>query len=435
MVSSLAPAMIAVLFFCLPAQSQAAGEHTLTVQQGSSLGIGGVRSDDGRLECNGPRPCEASFPEGAVVTLTATAGTESAFEGFGGDCSGTTCTLTMTSNHNVEYFFFWTPRLVVHPEGTGAGWVESEPPGIDCGLNLPGHEQCMAEFPAGYVNLTSHPDPHSLFNGFNSPDCSGLAMNCFTTLTTATEVHVSFVAGAHPLTVTVAGDGEGRVAGSGPVYPEYISCGPENSVCGRSFPGGETVTLEAIPEPGSEFTGWSGDCSGTADNCTLTMDADLSAEATFAKEPVKPPVEPPIGSPVEPPVKPPVEPPATGGRTTTASVTTATSATPPPAAPPAGPSNGFQLGKPIVDKRKGTAKVKVVLPGPGQVTLTGKGVKSVAKQVKVAGPLILPIGPTGALATGLRHAGRGAATLKVTFTPSGGSAATKQLRVILLHSH
>jgi IPT/TIG domain/Divergent InlB B-repeat domain len=222
MVWSLALAMFAVVYFCLPAPSQAASEHTLTVQQGSSLGIGGVRSGDGRLECTGLAPCQASFPEGAVVTLTATAGTGSGFEGFGGDCSGTTCTLTMNSNHNVEYFFFWTPRLVVHPEGTGAGYVESEPPGIDCGQNLPGHEQCAAEFRAGYVTLSSHPDTHSLFNGFKSPECSGLVTTCFTLLTTATEVDASFIGGAHSLTVTKAGDGGGLVKGAGPVYPELI---------------------------------------------------------------------------------------------------------------------------------------------------------------------------------------------------------------------
>ena len=52
-----------------------------------------------------------------------------------------------------------------------------------------------------------------------------------------------------------------------------------------TYPGSGTEdTLTAIPDTGWEFAGWSGDCSGTAEMCSLTLDpsdTDLEAVATF----------------------------------------------------------------------------------------------------------------------------------------------------------
>ena len=42
------------------------------------------------------------------------------------------------------------------------------------------------------------------------------------------------------------------------------------------------VTLTAAPATGSSFAGWSGDCTGAATTCQLTMDAAKNATATFA---------------------------------------------------------------------------------------------------------------------------------------------------------
>ncbi len=59
-----------------------------------------------------------------------------------------------------------------------------------------------------------------------------------------------------------------------------ITCGFNGSTCSASYIPGQNVTLTATPEPGSTFTGWSGNCTGTGP-CVLTMDAAKNVEATF----------------------------------------------------------------------------------------------------------------------------------------------------------
>ncbi len=43
------------------------------------------------------------------------------------------------------------------------------------------------------------------------------------------------------------------------------------------------VDVTATPEPGYQFTGWSGDCTGTG-ACSVTMDADKTVTAHFVAE-------------------------------------------------------------------------------------------------------------------------------------------------------
>src|SRR5215831_17607805 len=77
------------------------------------------------------------------------------------------------------------------------------------------------------------------------------------------------------LSVSVVGSGSGRVT-SGP--PAGIDCG---SMCSASLDAGSSVTLTAAPAPGSEFTGWSGSCSGTG-ACMIDMDSAKPLTARFS---------------------------------------------------------------------------------------------------------------------------------------------------------
>ncbi|KJU83473.1 conserved hypothetical protein, membrane [Candidatus Magnetobacterium bavaricum] len=51
--------------------------------------------------------------------------------------------------------------------------------------------------------------------------------------------------------------------------------------CSAPFTVGTVVTLTATKDPCVRFTGWSGDCTGSAKTCTLTMSAPKSVSAEF----------------------------------------------------------------------------------------------------------------------------------------------------------
>ncbi|MHB8797913.1 MAG: InlB B-repeat-containing protein [Thermoanaerobaculia bacterium] len=92
------------------------------------------------------------------------------------------------------------------------------------------------------------------------------------------------LAGGNPsetLRVAKSGSGTGSVASN----PGGISCG---SACTFDFTHGAVVTLTAVPDAGSTFTGWSGGaCSGTG-TCAVTMSSAQAVTATFALAPVLP---------------------------------------------------------------------------------------------------------------------------------------------------
>jgi Raf kinase inhibitor-like YbhB/YbcL family protein len=80
------------------------------------------------------------------------------------------------------------------------------------------------------------------------------------------------------LVVLRPGTGSGLVTSS----PAGIDCG---ATCSANFSDEQTVVLTASADPGSTFTGWSGEgCSGTG-VCTVTMSAARTVTATFMARP------------------------------------------------------------------------------------------------------------------------------------------------------
>jgi Putative Ig domain/Divergent InlB B-repeat domain len=96
--------------------------------------------------------------------------------------------------------------------------------------------------------------------------------------------------GTFTLQVTKNGAGSGTVTSS----PSGISCG---TTCSRSFSGGTTVTLSAVPASGSVFAGWSGGgCTGTG-SCTVPINNNVTITAAFnTSAPPPPPPPPPSGT-------------------------------------------------------------------------------------------------------------------------------------------
>jgi List-Bact-rpt repeat protein/PKD domain-containing protein len=86
---------------------------------------------------------------------------------------------------------------------------------------------------------------------------------------------------AAALSVFKTGTGSGIVTSS----PAGISCG---EACAAEFEAGKVITLTPVAAAGSEFTGWSGACSGTG-SCQVTMSEARSVTAGFKLEEGTPP--------------------------------------------------------------------------------------------------------------------------------------------------
>jgi hypothetical protein len=229
-------------------------------------GTGTVTSNVGGINCGAT--CTATYSAGTLVTLTATASGGSAFNGWSGDCSGTstTCVVTMTQARDVTADFGPpTHLLTVTKAGSGTGTVTSDFAGINCGAT------CSASFADGtVVTLTAAASSGSAFTGW-SGDCSGTG-TCIVTMSAARNVTATFVV-THTLSVTKTGSGAGTVTSD----VGGINCG---ATCSADYTGG-TVVLTAAASAGSRFAGWSGEgCSGTG-TCTVTMSQARAVNADF----------------------------------------------------------------------------------------------------------------------------------------------------------
>jgi len=73
----------------------------------AGAGAGTITSTPPGISCrsDGGTTCQASFPSGTLVTLNATADAGSTFSGYTGDCTGTSCTLTMSASKSVMASF------------------------------------------------------------------------------------------------------------------------------------------------------------------------------------------------------------------------------------------------------------------------------------------------------------------------------------------
>ncbi len=305
--------------------------HTLTV---TTTGNGSGATSN--------TPPGTTFTYGTVVTLTATPNPGSSFTGWSGDCSGIgPCVVTMSTHRVVTATFTLNPpntfALSVYRTGNGNGMVTSLPAGIDCGA------ACAANFTNGtVVTVTATPNPGSSFAGW-SPNCTPVSGKCVVTMTAATFVTATFALNTYTLTVTTAGNGSGTTSDTPPgstfTYGTVVTltatpnpgssfagwspnCTPVGGKCvvtmtantlvtatfalntytltvttagngsgatsnnppGSTFTYGTAVTLTATPNPGSTFTGWSGDCSGSGP-CVVTMNTHRAVTATFTLNP------------------------------------------------------------------------------------------------------------------------------------------------------
>jgi phospholipase C len=233
-----------------------------------AAGQGTIVSTPAGIDC--PSTCTASFPQGTKVSLTAKPSSSYLFEGWGGACSGMSCSFTITAPTTVSASFLAGEGVSVAFAGGGSGTVTSNPAGINCPTT------CSAVFPdKTQVTLTETAGTSYYFEGWGGA-CSGTA-TCSLTVTAAENIIATFTAG-DALTVTTAGTGAGTVTSS----PAGITCTSGSTTgCTASFPPSTVVTLTETPSATNNFSGWSGACTGTA-ACSVTLSASEAVTATFA---------------------------------------------------------------------------------------------------------------------------------------------------------
>jgi hypothetical protein len=245
---------------------------TFTAVRGLSVtkagdGTGTVTSGGGEIACGST--CSASFPSGAAVTLTATAGADSVFVGWSGGCaaSAPVCSLSMGSDQATTATFAKARKLSVGVHGRGS--VTSAPAGITTCTTA-----CSASYPPGTgIALTATAAAGWRFTGWSGGGCSGTAP-CSLTLAADTAVSAEFT----PLyTLRIIGVGGKGVVRSA---PNGILCG---TACSKAFLQNTVVTLRASAAKGFRFTGWAGDCRGAKATCTVTMRNVRTVVAKYAK--------------------------------------------------------------------------------------------------------------------------------------------------------
>jgi hypothetical protein len=96
------------------------------------------------------------------------------------------------------------------------------------------------------------------------------------------------------------------------------------------------------------------------------------------------------------------------------------------------PSNELTIEKVKRDKQRGTATVAFDLPGPGRLTLSGKGIKRATEDVGEAGEASLRVKPKGKAKRRLAKRGKARVTAEVAFKPDGGRSATDSVRIKLV---
>jgi NOL1/NOP2/fmu family ribosome biogenesis protein len=250
-----------------------------------ALNIEEPGSGEGTVECiveGGPlEGCEAEYPEGTELALIAQADPGSEFFEWGGECdlaAGIECEVEMREERTVEAIFEAKPTfsLTITKAGSGSGAVE-------CKVNGGSLKGCEAEYPEGTeLALVAKANAGSEFAAYSAGTGSASACStspCTFTIEANSKVTATFNLKATPkfaLKVKKTGTGTGKVESTSPPSPK-ISCGTE---CEKEFSEGTKVTLSQAADPGSEFTGWSGACTG-AGACEVTISSAKEVTATF----------------------------------------------------------------------------------------------------------------------------------------------------------
>ncbi|MGB3729433.1 MAG: hypothetical protein WBA70_09325 [Thermodesulfobacteriota bacterium] len=240
----------------------------------SELSVTKTGDGDGTVTSTNPAgldcgdTCDIAVPDGMQVTLTATADGSSLFNGWGMDCSGagTSTMITVSADSECTAEFIaqqFNVDVDINPPGGGS--VTSSPAGITC----PG--DCNEEYIIQtMVNLNETTDPDSDFLGWTGPaDCTdGIIQDLAEDITCTATFNLK----RFTLDITKSGEGAGIVTS----VPSGIDCGAD---CDEVFIVNTQVTLNAVADPVSIFTGFSGDPD--CEDGVIDMTSDITCNANF----------------------------------------------------------------------------------------------------------------------------------------------------------
>jgi hypothetical protein len=142
----------------------------------------------------------------------------------------------------------------------GAGTITSNLPGVACTA------LCKTQWDQGTeLRLTAVPAANDRFLRWGG-SCTGSA-DCVLKLAGAATATAIFGPLRIPVRLSVAGKGR-------------VVCTP---ACGKTAPGGDPLSLRAVPATGWRFSRWAGACAGTRPVCRPVTTYSVVARATFTK--------------------------------------------------------------------------------------------------------------------------------------------------------
>ena len=239
------------------------------------------------LTCTG-NTCSGTYSYGTPVSITATAGSGSAFTSWTGcdstssvmagkaalpkapvkalkaAASSSTCTVTMTGARTVTATFTGNQTLTATKNGTGTGTISGT--GLTCTSNT-----CTGAYDYNAsVTLAAAPATGSTFTGWNGCD-STLSNTCTVSMSAAKSVTATFTLATETLTATKTGNGTLSAAG--------LTCA--GNTCSGTYSYNTPVTITATASSGSTCTSWTGCDSTSGTTCIVAMTSARSVTATF----------------------------------------------------------------------------------------------------------------------------------------------------------
>jgi uncharacterized repeat protein (TIGR02543 family) len=196
-------------------------------------------------------PAGGTYDYGTVITVEATADTGWSFDGWSGDLTGSTnpTTVTMDGDKSITATFAINQHTL-STSVTGNGSITLDPAG--------------GTYDAGtVVTVEAIADTGWSFDSW-SGDLTGSTNPTTITMDGYKSITATFTINQHTLSTSVTGNGSITLNPSGGTY-DY----------------GTVITVEATPDTGWSFDGWSGDLTGSTNPTTITMDEDKSITATF----------------------------------------------------------------------------------------------------------------------------------------------------------